>query len=108
MSYSISAKRPTKGELEIALRDKLAKVSQSQPVHEADVDQAFNAARALLDLMHDDPNRDLCGSVSGSIWKTETGVEQVSLSVDFSYTNREQQQDTVAGAAAGADTTAGA
>jgi hypothetical protein len=88
MSYSIGAIRATKGELELAIRDELAKVPVSQPVHEADIDQAFNAAKSLLDLMHDDAARDLSGSVSGSIWKTEAGIEQISLNVSFSYTKR--------------------
>lgn len=88
MSYSISAIRATKAEAEIAIRDELAKVPVSQPVHEADIDQAFNAAKSLLDLMQDDPARDLYCSVSGSIWKKETGVEQVSLNVSISYTTR--------------------
>ncbi len=88
MSYSISATRATKAEAEIAIRDELAKVPVSQPVHEADIDQAFNAAKSLLDLMHDDAARDLYCSISGSIWKTDAGVEQVSLNVSISYTAR--------------------
>jgi hypothetical protein len=85
MSYSLSATRGTKGELEIAIRDELAKVPVSQPVHEADIDQAFNAAKSLLDLMHDDPARDLYCSVSGSIWKTDAGVENISLNISVSF-----------------------
>jgi hypothetical protein len=88
MSYSISAQRATKGELEIALRDGLAKVPQSQPVHEADIDQAFGAAQSFLALMQDDPVRDLYGSISGSIWKTDAGIQQVSVNVSFAYAER--------------------
>ena len=89
VTYSISASRATKGELEIAIRDELAKVPQSQPVHKADIDQAFDAAKSLVDLMRDDPARDLYASVSGSIWKTEAGIEQLSLSINLSYSKRQ-------------------
>ena len=88
MSYSLSAKRVTKAELEIAIRDELAKVPVSQPVHEADIDQAFNAMKSLLDLTFDDPNRDLYCSVSGSIWKTDAGIEQISLNIGISHQAR--------------------
>lgn len=85
MSYSIGALRATKAELEIAIRDELAKVPASQPVHKADINQAFHAAKSLLDLMHDDPARKLYCSVSGSIWKTEAGIEQLSLNVNVRH-----------------------
>lgn len=88
MSYSLSAQRATKDELEIAVRDELSKVPVSQPVHEADIDQAFNAAKSLIDLMQDDPARDLYCAVSGSIWKTDAGVQNVSLNISISYTER--------------------
>lgn len=88
MSYSIGAKRATKDELEIAIRDELSKVPQSQPVHEADIDQAFNAMKSLLDLTFDDPARDLSCSVSGSISKTDAGVESISVAVNISHQNR--------------------
>lgn len=88
MSYSISATKPTMAELEVEIREKLAAIPETQPLHEADIVQARDAAHSLLALMHDDPDRDLYGSVSGSIWKTETGVEQISLNVSFSYTAR--------------------
>lgn len=85
MSYSLNATHATKAEMEIAIRDKLAEVLVSQPVHAADVDQAFNAVKSLLDLTFDDPARDIYCSVSGSIWKKDEGIEQISLSVNISH-----------------------
>ena len=82
MSYSFGAKAATKAELEIIVRDELAKVPQFQPVHEADVDQAFNATKSLIDLMPDDPGRDIGCSVSGSIYKIDAGIELLSLSIN--------------------------
>jgi len=90
MSYSIGATRATKAELETAIRDELSKVPVSQPVHEADIGQAFNAAKSLIDLMHDDPARDLYCSVSGSIWKNDAVVEQVSLNISISRQARKE------------------
>lgn len=88
MSYSISATRPNKAELEVAIRDELAKVPESQPVHKADIDQAFNAAKSLIDLMADDPSRDVNAGVSGSIWTTDAGAQNVSLNITVGFVAR--------------------
>lgn len=88
MSYSIGAIRATKADLEIAISAELSKVPEMQPVHVVDIDQAFNAAKSLIDLMQDDSERDLYCAISGSIWKKETGVENVSLSININYQAR--------------------
>lgn len=85
MSYSIGATKATKAELEIAIRDALSEVPKTQSVHEADIDQAFNAAKSLIDLMQDDPVRDLYCSISGSIWKTDTSIQNVSFNIGVNY-----------------------
>lgn len=90
MSYSISATRATRADLEAAIAEELAKVPVAQPVHEADINQAISAAKSLIDLMRNDPARDLYCSVSGSVWKKEEGVEQVSLNVSLNFTARKQ------------------
>lgn len=91
MSYSLSATRPTKAELEIAIRDELAKVPVNQPVHEADIDQAFDAAKSLWDLMSDNPARDIYCAISGSIYKTESGVQSVGLNIHVSLQDRKTE-----------------
>jgi hypothetical protein len=88
MSYSIGKTAPNKGELEIVIRDELSKVPEAQPVHLVDIDQAFNAAKSLIDLMTDDPARDLYCSVSGSIWKTDAGIQNVSVNVSVNLVDR--------------------
>lgn len=88
MSYSVSATRATKGEVEITIRDELAKVPETQPVHVADIDKAFEAAKSLLDLMPDNPDRNVYCSVHGSIWKTDAGIQTVSLGVSVSLQDR--------------------
>lgn len=70
MSYSFQKKAATKADLETAVRDELAKIPTQQPVHEKDIDQAFNAAKSLIDLMTEDSSRDIACSVHGSIWET--------------------------------------
>lgn len=89
MSYSFRAKAASKDLLEIAVRDKLSEVPKTQPVHEADIDQAFNAAKSLIDLVQDDPDRDVVCDVAGSIYKTEAGVQNVSVNVSVSFAARE-------------------
>ena len=88
MSYSIGKTAPTKDMLEIGIRDELSKVPEQQPVHEADIDQAFNAAKSLIDLMTDDPARDLYCAVSGSIWKTDAGIQNVSVNISVNFQER--------------------
>ena len=89
MSYSIGAKRATKSELSDTIAAELAKVPETQPAHKVDIDQAISTSAALINLMTDDPDRDLYCSVSGSIWQKETGVEQLSLNVSLNYQARE-------------------
>ena len=88
MSYSFNVKAPTKAEAEIKVRDELAKVCETQPVHTTDCDQAFEAASAFLKLLPDDSSRDVYVSVRGSIWKTDDGVQQASVNVSVSFTTR--------------------
>jgi hypothetical protein len=90
MSYSIGAKSATKEALKTAITDELAKVPASQPVHETDINQAINAAVSLIDLMKDDPARDIRCSVSGSIWQKDDAIQQVSLNVQVNLVDREE------------------
>jgi hypothetical protein len=88
MSYSFSKKAATKGELEIFVRDELAKIPVAQPVHKVDINEAFNAAKSLIDLMSESPTRDIVCSVSGSIWKNDDGVQNVSVNITVGMTDR--------------------
>lgn len=91
MSYSISATKPTKAELETAIKDQLFEVPKSQPLHEADIGHVFNAAKSLIDLMTDDSELDLHCVVSGSIWKTDAGIQSLGLNINVSYQDRSSQ-----------------
>lgn len=90
MSYSFSVQAPTKAEAEIKIRDELVKVCESQPVHTVDCDQAFEAAAAFLKLLADDPTRDVYVSVSGSIWKSEAGVQSAGVNVSALLQQRKE------------------
>ena len=88
MSYSVGATRATKAEVLVTLAEELSKVPVAQLVHQADAAHAFFAAKSLLDLMADDPARDIYCSVSGSIWKTDAGVQNISLSIRIRHEDR--------------------
>lgn len=88
MSYSFGAAKATKGDLIAAISDEIASVVAAQPVHATDAAQAIQAATSLLLLMEDDPARDIAVSMSGSIWKTDAGVQTLSLSVNLGYSAR--------------------
>ena len=88
MSYSISARAATKDEVMKAISAELNKVVEHQPVHQKDIAQHLAAAELIIGLMNDDPARDIYASMSGSIWVTEKGVQNASVSVNFSYLER--------------------
>lgn len=85
MSYSFSVTRATKDELVDAIGLEMAKVVESQPVHEADAGKAIEHASSLLFMMDDDPARDLVAGINGSIWKTDTGIQSLALSISLGY-----------------------
>ncbi len=82
MSYSIGVTRSTKAELEIAISQELSKIPETQLIHKADIDQAFNAAKSLINRMTDVPGRDLRCSVAGSIYNPGDAIEHVSINVN--------------------------
>ena len=88
MSYSFNATSSDKDSLAVAVRDKLAEVIQSQPLHEADADQAFEAANSLIKLLSEDAARELYCSMSGSIWKNEAGVQSLGLNISVGFKDR--------------------
>ena len=92
MSYSFSVKRASKAELAMAVCEELDKVNEAQPVHKEDTTEAVDAVKSLIDLMADDPARDIIASVSGSIWKTDAGVQSLGLSVNLSFVARAAPQ----------------
>lgn len=85
MSYSFSVVRAVKSDLVVAIGDELNKVVASQPVHEADAGKALEYASGLLFMMENDPACDLSASVSGSIWKTDAGIQSLSLNINLGY-----------------------
>lgn len=88
MSYSFNVTRATKDELIEDVMAEFAKVVEQQAVHATDAEQAKAAVASLLGLTFDDDARDLTANVSGSIWTTGAGVEQVSLSINISHVDR--------------------
>lgn len=89
MSYSFSVARPTKAELVDAIGVEMAKVVEAQPVHEADAGKAIETASSLIYMLVDDPAGDIHATLSGSIWKTDVGIQSLGLSVTVSYKAKE-------------------
>lgn len=85
MSYSFSAKAATKALVLVAIAAKLDEVVVAQPVHAVDRDQALASAKEMLSVVEDDPAREISVSVHGSVWKSEAGVQSVSLGVSVSF-----------------------
>lgn len=88
MSYSFSVTAETKEEALTAVRDKLVGVVEQQALHKIDCDQVFNAVESLVVLLAEPGERNVHCSVSGSIWKSDAGVQSLSLNISISFTER--------------------
>lgn len=95
MSYSFDLRRPSKDELKIAIRDKMAAVAVEQPVHVADLHTVVSAAVDAISLVSDSAaeGKDVFIRVNGYIsgaWKgTELHeVHSVSINLAVSLANR--------------------
>ena len=91
MSYSFNVIRASKADVAMAVCEELDKVNEAQPVHKEDTTEAVDAVKSLIDLMADDPARDIIASVSGSIWKTDAGVRSLGLSINLSFVARAEK-----------------
>jgi hypothetical protein len=88
MSYSFSAKGANKAEASAKVAEELAKVVLAQPVHAADQVQAQAATDAFINLLADDEAQDVVVSVNGSLWSTDAGILQSSVTVNAALANR--------------------
>lgn len=88
MSYSFSVKGATREEVEIKVRDELARVPEQQPVHKVDIDQAFEAAKSFLNLLRAPKEGEaIYASVSGSVWVGDGGeVNSAGVNVSVGFT----------------------
>ncbi len=70
MSYSFSVRASNKAEAKERVDAELAKVVESQAIHARDRAQAQHVAEAFIDLLVDDPERDIDVNVHGSVsWR---------------------------------------
>jgi len=88
MSFSVSVSAKNKADAVEKVAAEVAKVVTAQPVHSADAEAASAAATAYIGLLQDDPKAGLAVSLSGSVYSTDAGVQQASLTVSASLTQR--------------------
>lgn len=67
MSYSFQVIAANKQEAKNAVFTKLTEVVAGQPDHAADSEQAYTAACAFIDVVDDNPDKDVFCNVSGSL-----------------------------------------
>jgi flavorubredoxin len=72
VSYSFSAKGTTKADAIAAVIAKMDEVVVQQPIHAADREPAIETAKAFINLIPDDNEKDFSVSVSGSLGWTGT------------------------------------
>ena len=94
MSYSFTVIAATRADAREKIKTKLAQVVASQPIHNADRDQAQAAADALIDILPDDASRDLVVSINGLIMSDGTQPHTVALAV---HATRQKRKATTTG-----------
>ena len=88
MSYSFSVLAPTKDGALVKVGEELTKIVVAQPVHRADQEAVQGAVAVFVDLLAGSDTQDVGISVSGSIWKTDAGVQQASVNVNVGLAPR--------------------
>lgn len=89
MSYSFGAKGATKADVIGAIAVKFDQTVKDQPVHALDQGEAQEAVEQFVGLLQEDDTRDISVSVSGSVYTTDAGLQQVSCSINVSLVPRE-------------------
>ena len=82
MSYSFNVRAATVALAMAAISTKLDEVVASQPVHEADKDQALAAAETFLALVPAKEDHDYSVSVNGSVITIDGVLTQASVGVN--------------------------
>jgi hypothetical protein len=89
MSYSFNVRGANKAAASLQVAAELASVVASQPVHAADHGAAQLAADNFILLLREDETQDIGVAVSGSLWGTDAGVNQASVSISVSLVAKE-------------------
>ena len=90
MSYSFNVRARTTEEAETKIRAELAKVAQSQPIHEHDAEAAADVAVNYLSLLALEPSMDVTASVAGYLsWSGADNITTASINVSVSLAARE-------------------
>jgi hypothetical protein len=88
MSYSFQVTGATKAEALDKVAEALHATVVAQSVHAADAVQAQAAADAFVGILADDDARDVGVSMNGSLWQSDQGVQQASVTVAASLVAR--------------------
>lgn len=86
MSYSFTICGATKAEAKRLVEAELARVRQDQPAHAIDYAQAWAAAEVFIDLMPDDPSKDVVVGMYGYVSLAGTPEDPVLSSASVSIT----------------------
>lgn len=79
MSYSFTVRAPDKRAAKQAVEDEFNKVVSFQSCHLRDREQALTVASAFIDLVDEDPSRDVQVSMSGYLSGTWDGSDIKSV-----------------------------
>lgn len=75
MSYSFVVSGATKNAVKDAVAAKMEAIAAVQACHLRDIKQACQAATMFIDLLEDDPSRDISVNMSGSLSGTWQGTD---------------------------------
>lgn len=80
MSYSFRIVAANKAEAKAAVRAEFIKVATAQACHERDRRQAVSAAEAFIDLVDEEPGKDMVVAMSGHLSGRWSGSDVTSIS----------------------------
>jgi hypothetical protein len=85
MSYSFNVKAATKADAVTQAEQEFDKVVEGQPIHAKDRKAAMTAVGNVVDVLQDDPAREVSVSVSGYVsWSEGEAIHTANVSVTAS------------------------
>jgi hypothetical protein len=81
MTYSFNIKADNKANAVDQVRARMRDLAAKQPVHNKDQLHVVATVKTFIDMLQDDDERDVQVSVNGSIFVTESGVQQIAVSI---------------------------
>lgn len=82
MSFSFQVRGATKQEVMDLVTAKLTEICKIQADHKLDSGPVLGAVEEFVELLVDDPSKDIQVAVRGSLWNSTVGIVQTGVGID--------------------------